>query len=434
MALYGALKGLEDVTTYQDPTTGQMLEVTKDYIPLGDMFTRSQRKVSRYDVALKVVQQLHFQQPKWSQPGLTRIPGWPLVGHLGTLAANLSAEFWYSMGALAKYAKTGDDLYAWQARKGGQYIAGMALAMVVARMLNRDIGSYVGPHISDVGFGDMKLGAYFPALKALPPEARLMGFQFPHEKSLPVRALFSGDPTKGVPAAAGDAMRRWLSGEQTALESIGSVSRNWLAANNRNMVLGPFTRQGVPLVHMLTAERSDLDPDRPWQVRDPWYFGPDQKTRYRNSFDLYFGDLFLPGYSYRDSAEMHRAKWAQEMSTVRGDVGRDLRRQLRSYEPDVRRQAYRELLRRGFKVQDYRIRKAQLMDQLPSYVRGAFRSGMDTTSKLRLFSESAASWEPSFRQLALRWILPEKKSFDPSGLPEGLWSEVQEALNAPWER
>jgi hypothetical protein len=437
LAYYGSMKGMDDVKQYQDPETGQLLDIVDDYIPLGDMFTRSQRKVSKHDIAMKTVQQLHFQVPKWSQPGLTRIPGWTLFGHLGTVAANVSAEFWYSMGALAKYAKTGDDLYAWQARKGGQYIAALAGAMLVMKFLGRDIGSYVGPHISDVGFGEMTLGNWFPALRYLNHNVRVLGFQFPKEKSLPVKALLSGDPREGIPAAAGDAMRRWLSGEQTITESIGSVAKNWLARNNRNMILGPFTRSGIPLIHALTAERSDLDPDRPWMVRDPWYFGPDQKTRFRNSFDLYFGDLVLPGYSYRDAAEMHRSKWAKEMASVRGEVGRDLRKQLRSYDPETSRAAYRELLRRGYKIQDYQTRKAQLMDRMPSYVRSAFagrHGSMDTASKLRLFSDSAASWEPAFRQLALRWILPEKKSFDPSGLPEGLWSEVQEALNAPWER
>lgn len=434
MAYYGALKGLDDVKSYQDPQTGQTLEVTPDYIPLGDMFTRSQRKISAYDVALKVVQQLHFTQPKWSQPGLVRLPGWPLVGHLGTQAANISAEFWYSMGALAKYVKTGDNLYEWQARKGGQYLAALAGAMIVARLLGRDIGSYVGPHLSDVGFGDMTLGHYLPAMKALPSWAKLPGFQFPYEKSLPMKAFFSGKPEEGIPAAAGSAMTRWLSGEQTAMESIGSASKNWLNHNSRNMALGPFTRSGVPLLHALTAERSDLDPERPWQVRDPWYFGADQRTRYRDSFDLYFGDLFLPGYSYHDSAEQQRSKWASELASVHGQVGQDLRKQLRSYDPDMSRVAKRELLRRGFKIEDAQVRRAALMDKLPSYVRGAFKGGMDTSSKLRLFSDRAADWEPSFRQLALRWILPQKKEFDPSGLPAGLWSEVQQALHSPWKQ
>jgi hypothetical protein len=92
--------------------------------------------------------------------------------------------------------------------------------------------------------------------------------------------------------------------------------------------------------------------------------------------------------------------------------------------------ALEELQARGMKVDDWRQRKAGLMDQMPSNIRLALGHG-DRVTKLKTFSMLAEDWDPAFRQLALKWILPENKKPNLKDLPPGLWDDVLEALQAP---
>ncbi len=425
MAYYGAYKKAVEVGEWTDPTTGEVLKVTPDYIPVGQMYKRYRKVISAHDVARMIMERTHFTLPKWGQPGLVRMKGWGFVGHLGTQATNISAEFWYGMGAMLKYAKTGDPVYEFQAKKAGGYMAALFGASVISSILGKNMGAYVGQRPQDVGFDEWKLGKLLPFLKALPDQVRIPAWQPPGEAGLPAKFWFSTKPEQGVIALASDAMVRWQSGQQPATEALMSSFRNWWNTNSRTLA----GRQIRPIAAMLTAQPSDLDPERPWKVRDPWWFGPEGKTRYRSTLDLYGGDLLLPGWSSQDSSEHQRAEWSKELSAVHGAIGRELRRNLRSDNEEVRDAALEALLERGYKVDPLRIRKAAIMDDLPSGVRLALGGGT-RVQRLMNFARDAADWTPSVRELALRYILPEQKKPNLSDLPEGLWDSVIEALEA----
>ena len=426
MAYYAAYKKAVEVGQWKDPETGRQLQVTPDYIGVGEQHKRFSDFISAHDIARMVVERTHFTLPKWAQPGIVKLPGWSFFGHLGTQATNITAEFWYGMGSMGKYLKTGDPVHAFQAKKAGQYMAAMGMAMGLASFLGRDIGAYVGQHPKDVGFDDYKLGKIMPFLDVLPNWVRIPAWQPPNEMSLPAKMWFGPKTEEGILPTIGDAMLRRMSGEQTLGQGFESAFGNWWNHNSRT-ITGRVVR---PLSQIMTAEPSDLDPDRPNQVRDPWWMGPEQKTRYRSDFDLYFGDLFLPGWSMKDSSEQQRTLWANQLTGVRSKIGRELRQRLRSTNPEIVEEAYQELQDRGFKVDGWRQRKAAQMDKLPSNIRLALGHG-DRVTKLKTFAMLGEDWDPAFRQLALRWILPENKKPNLRDLPPGLWDQVMTALEAP---
>lgn len=433
MAYVGAYEKAIDQGEWHDPQSDRVLKIVPEYVGVGDVQRRMrQGEISAHDIARMVMERTHFTMPRWAQPGIVRLPGWSIVGHLGTQATNITAEFWHGLAATKDYVANGSEANLWMAQKTSRYMVGLMAAYWIGQLLGRDLGSYVGSHVSEIGVGDATLGRMFPMLKALPESVRVPGWQLPAKASLPLNFLFSPEPDVGVPALAGSAMLRAMGGDESVPQAFGNALRNWWDHNAQTIGMGPFSRFGRPVVGAMTANRSDLDPDRPYQVRDPWWFGRDPKTRYRNAFDLYFGDVFLPGWSAFESSEHHRSEWTAALNSGRQMVGADLRKQLRAPDEETARAAYRGLVERGFKVDTWRQRKKALLDQLPSYVRRRIPDG-DTITKLRTFSDLAAGWAPPFRRLALRYILPADASGPPANTPPELWSNVERALSAPWE-
>lgn len=428
MAYVAAYHKAMDLGEWHDPRTGKVLKIVPEYVPVGEQMAKWRGDyISAHDVARMVMERTHFTMPRWAQPGLMRLPGWSFVGHLGTQATNITAEFWHGLAKAYDYTKTGNEANLWMAQKATRYMVGLMAAYWIGKLIGRDLGSYVGSHVSEIGIGDATLGRLFPVLKALPDGVRVPGWQLPNKASLPLNAVFSPEPDVGIPAMVGSSMLRWMGGEEDLPEAMGNSLRNWWDKNAQTIGMGPFSRFGRPLVGAMTANRSDLDPDRPYQVRDPWWFGRDPKTRYRNAFDLYFGDIFLPGWSYHDSAEQRRSEWAAALTSGRQMVGSDLRKQLRAPDEETARSAYRGLVERGFRVDEWRNRKKAILDSLPSYVRRRIPDG-DMVTKLRTYADLAGSWEPAFRRLALRYILPESGKIPDNVSPE-LWSAVMRAAN-----
>lgn len=429
-AYYAAHKKFVEAQQTVDPSTGATVRIVAEPLPLGDLFRYGRDAVSAHDLARGVMERAHFTGPRWSMPGVVQLPGWPFLGHLGTISTNIAASFWRGAADAVRYAATGDQQYEYTALRSARYLVGLAAFYWLARLMGRDVGEYVGPHPADLGFGAARLGKAIPALHELPPWVRIPALSFPDERSMPQKLLLSEKPEEGVGAMFGDAMLRYMSGEKAA-DALSDAWRPWWSTWSRTIGMGPWTRSGRPLVAGLMAERSDLDPERPYVVRDPAYFGPDGRTRYRSAFDAFFGDVVLPGWSAQDSAGHHRVGWARMLADVRGRTRAALGKDLRSADPDLRASAYRELIERGFTVEDWRMRKQGVMDALPSALRRGLGAG-STASKLRVFAESAAEYPPAVRRLALRYILPETKGARPAGVDSATWSDVSAALGAPW--
>lgn len=431
-AYYAAYKKFVEAKQTVDPSGGAPVRIVGEPLPLGELFRYGRDAVSAHDLARGVMERAHFTGPRWSMPGVVQLPGWPFLGHLGTISTNIAASFWRGAADAVRYAATGDQQYEYTALRSARYLVGLAAFYWLARLIGRDVGEYVGPHPADLGFGAARLGKAIPALHELPPWVRIPALSYPDERSMPQKLLLSEKPEEGVVAMFGDAMLRTMSGEKAA-DALSDAWRPWWSTWSRTIGMGPWTRSGRPLVAGLLAERSDLDPERPYVVRDPAYFGPDGRTRYRSGFDAFFGDVVLPGWSAQDSAGHHRVGWARMLADVRGRTRASLGKDLKSADPALRASAYRELIERGFTVEDWRQRKQGIMDALPSALRRGLGAG-STASKLRVFAESAAEYPPAVRKLALRYILPETKGGRPDGVDPSTWAEVAAALNAPWSR
>lgn len=429
-AYYGTWMQHREVGRWTSPDTGRVLKVSPDYIPVGERYTRNRDTISAHDVARMVMSRTHHTNMRYEQPGLLKAPGWGVVGHLGTIATNLTMSFYRDMAATSKFIATGSNEWeVWRAQKAIRYMVGMAAASaIMATLFDRDIGAYVGSRPADVGIGGWKLGQIMPALKAMPHSVRIPAWQLPEKMGMPAR-LLGGEAGEGVPATIGDVATRMQAGQE-APEAIGSAARNFWTKWSPTVVLGPWSRAGRPIVGALTAERSDMDPDRPYAVRDPWWMSSEPKTRYRSAFDTYFGDVFLPGYSYTDAERASRAEWSHQLTQERTERTKELYSQLQGGDEDSQKAAYNELIRTGHQIQPSRIERAQELDALPSFVRRSIGFG-DSHSKLEAFARDAGMWPKAVRYAALRYIMPRSKSALPESVTPELRAAVVEALNAP---
>lgn len=403
-AYYTAYKKALEQGEWIDPANGRRLRIVPDYVPLGETHRQAEYTVSAHEIARMVVEHTHFTQPRFAQPGLVKIPGWGLVGHLGTYAANITFEFGKGLFVdLPKYAATGDPAHAWMAQKSARYLTGLMLAYAVAGFFGRDVGEYVGTHPKDFGLGSFTLGSMVPAVKALPPWVRMYGYQLPRRASLPVEFWFGAEGV-GVPATIGDMAMRLATDPTRPLAAVQDSAAQFWHTWGRQAFLGPGTRSTRKYMNYLGGglQYTGAYPERPWEVRDLPLFGPVSAPRHRSTMEL-VADILLPGSSRADSEAFHHAEWAYEYYGRTGQLAAELRRKMRSKDPAEVLAAEQRLLEMGYQPRGYAFERQRIADDLPAHFKKFMRLP-STRAKLEMAIDTLADEPRAIREKAWKVI------------------------------
>lgn len=390
---YAAYKKGVEIKNWEDSKTGQSVEIVPEYIPTGDLFTSNKSRISAHDFARMQVERAHFATPKYAQPGLMKLPGWGLFGHLGTHSTNITFEFFNGLlKHMPRYLKKGEEADLWLAQNSARQLAGlMALYALMGYGLNTDVGEYTGAHVSEVGVGDFNLGNLFPATRGLDRSIRVYGLQTPRTASLPVNFLFGLD-NKGVLSSAGDTAMRFAGGEDLGVAAEDAFKKFW-KHNARTFGYGYGTRylRHVGTLMQGGATRTSPDPERPWMVQEKDLFGKDVDAppKYRTTTGL-IADMFFPGRPFSDVEDQHSARWSALKLSQRSTVRSERLRRLARGSPEEKAEAAQWFSERGIAVNSKRVAQQVERHGLPAIWRSLFAlRGADSDTKVMMFAEIA---------------------------------------------